>query len=59
MPSPSTIPCYRPEGLSDDLASVRPATVDPRAGRAAYEFLIAAIDLALDRGGSMRSRRCR
>jgi 4-hydroxythreonine-4-phosphate dehydrogenase len=34
-------------GHWDDLAQLRPGAIDRRAGRAAYEFLIAAIDLAL------------
>jgi 4-hydroxythreonine-4-phosphate dehydrogenase len=48
-PSPGTIPCLAVNGGFGDLTAVRPGTVDRRAGRAAYEFLNAAIDLALDR----------
>jgi 4-hydroxythreonine-4-phosphate dehydrogenase len=44
-PSARRIPCL--EATGQDLADVRPGRVDPRAGRAAYEFLTAAIDLAL------------
>jgi 4-hydroxythreonine-4-phosphate dehydrogenase len=44
-PSARRIPCLQATG--QDLADVRPGRVDPRAGRAAYEFLTAAIDLAL------------
>jgi 4-hydroxythreonine-4-phosphate dehydrogenase len=45
-PSAHVIPCLDPTG--DDLADVRPGQVNGRAGRAAYDYLIAAIDLALD-----------
>jgi 4-hydroxythreonine-4-phosphate dehydrogenase len=45
-PSARMIPCL--EATGQDLADVRPGRVDPRAGRAAYEFLAAAIDLALE-----------
>jgi 4-hydroxythreonine-4-phosphate dehydrogenase len=48
-PSPDSVSCMRPARATDAgaLADVRPGLVDPRAGRAAYEFLITAIDLAL------------
>ena len=42
---PAAIPCLDLGG--PDLAGVSPGRVDPRAGRAAYDFLVAAIDLAL------------
>ncbi len=45
-PSPRVMPCLSTRAAAD-LGEVRPATVDPRAGRAAYEFLVDAIDLAL------------
>lgn len=45
-PSPRVMPCLVIR-TGADLGDVRPATVDPRAGRAAYEFLVEAIDLAL------------
>jgi 4-hydroxythreonine-4-phosphate dehydrogenase len=49
-PSLTTLPCLPPPTPTHgDLSSVPPGVVDPRAGRAAYEFLITAIDLALDR----------
>ncbi len=44
-PSPSTIPCLGATG--QDLSRVQPGRVDPKAGRAASDFLEAAIDLAL------------
>jgi 4-hydroxythreonine-4-phosphate dehydrogenase len=44
-PSAHVIPCLDPTG--DDLADVEPGLVSARAGRAAYDYLIAAIDLAL------------
>jgi 4-hydroxythreonine-4-phosphate dehydrogenase len=44
-PSARLIPCL--DVSSQDLAEVRPGRVDPRAGRAAYDFLTVAIDLAL------------
>ena len=47
-PSRRTIPCVEVRRGFGDLAEVRPGSVDRRAGRAAYEFLNAAIDLALD-----------
>jgi 4-hydroxythreonine-4-phosphate dehydrogenase len=48
-PAPSTIPCLPAPGRLGDLAGLRPGVVDRRAGRAAYEFLTTAIDLALAR----------
>jgi 4-hydroxythreonine-4-phosphate dehydrogenase len=45
LPSASLVPCLDPS--LDDLSSVPPGLVDPRAGRAAHEFLITAADLAL------------
>jgi 4-phospho-D-threonate 3-dehydrogenase / 4-phospho-D-erythronate 3-dehydrogenase len=47
--SPEVISCLVNPAATADLRTVRPATVDPRAGRAAYEFLTLATDLALDR----------
>jgi 4-hydroxythreonine-4-phosphate dehydrogenase len=44
-PTPRTIPCL--EATEQDVASVPPGRVDPRAGRAAYDYLTAAVDLAL------------
>lgn len=41
------IPCLNPAG--DDASQVPPGAVDPRAGHAAYEYLIAATRAALDR----------
>jgi 4-hydroxythreonine-4-phosphate dehydrogenase len=40
-----TIPCL--EATEEDVASVAPGRVDPRAGRAAHDYLITAADLAL------------
>jgi 4-hydroxythreonine-4-phosphate dehydrogenase len=48
-PTRSTIPCLPVRGSFGDLGDVRPGRVDRRAGRAAYEFLATAIDLALAR----------
>jgi 4-hydroxythreonine-4-phosphate dehydrogenase len=45
--SPNTIPCLRCG--NDDAADVPPATIDPRGGQAAYDALLAAAKLALDR----------
>jgi 4-hydroxythreonine-4-phosphate dehydrogenase len=47
-PSESIIPCVAVPGIPDKVNDVEPATIDPRAGRAAFEFLIAAVDLALE-----------
>ncbi len=44
-PSARVIPLL--EATEVDAASIPPGRVDPRAGRAAYDFLITAIDLAL------------
>src|SRR4051812_20596502 len=44
-PSARLIPCL--EATEVDLSGVVPGHVDPRAGRAAYDYLITAIDLAL------------
>jgi 4-hydroxythreonine-4-phosphate dehydrogenase len=44
-PSADLIPCLQATAL--DLADVPPGRVDPQAGRAAYDFLVAAIDHAL------------
>ena len=44
-PTARTIPCLEATAL--DVASVAPGRVDPRAGRAAFDYLVAAIDLAL------------
>jgi 4-hydroxythreonine-4-phosphate dehydrogenase len=45
-PSPDVIPCLRCG--SDDVLDVKPGTVDPRAGQAAYDALVVAARLALD-----------
>jgi 4-phospho-D-threonate 3-dehydrogenase / 4-phospho-D-erythronate 3-dehydrogenase len=47
VPSAAVIPCLSADGDLGDLPDVAPGKVDPRAGRAAYEFLMAAADLAL------------
>lgn len=44
-PSGASIPCL--EATSEDVESVPPGVVDARAGRAARDFLIRAVDLAL------------
>lgn len=44
-PNAGEIPCLDVAG--HDLGSVAPGTIDARAGRAAHDFLVAAIDLAL------------
>ncbi|MBX6312881.1 MAG: 4-hydroxythreonine-4-phosphate dehydrogenase PdxA [Isosphaeraceae bacterium] len=44
-PSSRVIPCL--DATDQDVLAVPPGRVDPRAGRAAYDFLVAAIDLAL------------
>ena len=44
-PTAHRIPCYDPTG--DDLADIRPGRISARAGRAAHDYLISAIDLAL------------
>ena len=43
--SAAVIPCL--QATDQSLDSVTPGRVEPRAGRAAYDFLIAAIDLAM------------
>jgi 4-hydroxythreonine-4-phosphate dehydrogenase len=43
--SAEAIPCINP--TKQDLRAVQPGKVDARAGRAAYDFLCAAIDLTL------------
>ncbi len=48
-PSRRRIPCLAVRGPFGDLAGIPPGVVDRRAGLAAYEFLNAAIDLALER----------
>jgi 4-hydroxythreonine-4-phosphate dehydrogenase len=45
-PSNKVIPCL--EATDQDLEDVDPGKVDARAGRAAYDFLVRAIDLALE-----------
>ncbi len=55
--SPEVISCLVSPAAPADLRTVLPATVNPRAGRAAYEFLTLATDLALAHG-STRSPRC-
>ena len=44
-PSARVVPCL--EATDQDLAGIAPGRVDPRAGRAAYEFLVAAAELAM------------
>ncbi len=46
-PTPGLIPCLEPSTV--DLSSVLPGHVDGKAGRAAYDFLVTAIDLALEK----------
>ncbi len=46
-PSPAVIPCIACG--SDDVLEVEPGTLDARAGQAAYDAVIAAARLALDR----------
>jgi len=43
-PSSQLIPCL--DATAEDLSNVVPGRVDPRAGRAAYDFLTTAVDLA-------------
>jgi 4-hydroxythreonine-4-phosphate dehydrogenase len=45
-PSAGTIPCYLTGGDRTDVSGVAAGTVDARAGRAAFEYLTTAIDLA-------------
>ncbi len=49
QPTRTVIPCLPVRGSFGDLQDVRPGKIDRRAGRAAYEFLTTAIDLALAR----------
>jgi len=44
-PTARTIPCL--EATHEDVASVPPGQVNPRAGRAAFDYLVTAVDLAL------------
>ena len=44
-PSMGVIPCL--DATGQDLSTIRPGVVDARAGRAASDFLVAAIDLAM------------
>ena len=44
-PGALVIPCLEPDSV--DVAGVAPGQVDARAGRAAHDYLIAAVDLAL------------
>jgi 4-hydroxythreonine-4-phosphate dehydrogenase len=46
-PSARTIPCLSTSGDRTDVAGIEPGSVDARAGRAAFEYLTTAIDLAL------------
>jgi 4-hydroxythreonine-4-phosphate dehydrogenase len=46
QPSPGVIPCV-PCG-SDEMLEVQPGTIDPRAGRAAYDAIEMAVGMALD-----------
>jgi 4-hydroxythreonine-4-phosphate dehydrogenase len=47
QPAPDVIPCIRCG--SDDVLDVVPGTLDARSGQAAYEAVVAAARLALDR----------
>src|SRR4051794_30129414 len=44
-PTARMIPCL--EATRQDIAGVAPGRIDPRAGRAAFDYLITAVDLAL------------
>src|SRR6185312_17418330 len=44
-PTALVIPCL--DATGQDLSGIRPGLVDPRAGRAAADFLTTAIDLAM------------
>ncbi len=46
VPSPGVIPCLACG--ADELLDVRPGTLDPRAGEAAYQAVVKATGLALD-----------
>ena len=48
IPRRAVIPCLAVAANLGDLSRVAPGTVDARAGRAAYEFLTAAAELALE-----------
>jgi 4-hydroxythreonine-4-phosphate dehydrogenase len=50
---PKAISCWNPvsSSIAVDVAAVTPGSLDPRAGRAAYEWLVAAAQAA--RGGSI------
>ena len=48
-PGPEVIPCLAVAVEGVDLTEVAPGVVDPRAGRAAYEYLTTAASLAIDR----------
>jgi len=45
QPTARAIPCL--EATGEDVAGVRPGVVDACAGRAAYDYLVTAVDLAL------------
>ncbi|WP_337174155.1 4-hydroxythreonine-4-phosphate dehydrogenase PdxA [Paludisphaera sp.] len=45
-PSPGLIPCLEPPNAAD-VSAVEPRTVDAHAGRAAHDYLVHAIDMAL------------
>ena len=47
-PSGFVIPCLSVAGTRGDLCEVHPGRVDPRAGRAAFEFLTKAAGLAME-----------
>ena len=47
-PSTRTIPCLSPSGDRTDVNGIEPGSVDARAGRAAFDYLATAIDLALE-----------
>ena len=44
-PSATVIPCL--EATEEDVSNVPPGQIDARAGRAAYDYLVTAIDLAM------------
>ena len=46
-PGPEVIPCLAVAVEGVDLSEIAPGVVDPRAGRAAYEFLTTAASLAI------------
>jgi 4-hydroxythreonine-4-phosphate dehydrogenase len=45
-PSPAVIPCLAVDDVPGGLADLTPGRVNARAGRAAYQFLVAAAELA-------------